>query len=136
MSAPARVPVQLFPPAAERTCAGPACKAGCEGCGKGPARSSPLLDVAAVRTALETDYADSVDLWVADYSTETGRADAVARLNRLLQADNIALTVTLDSLDGFLAQSAPVLAIGERIASIIVLPTRAGLAELLARARS
>jgi hypothetical protein len=109
---------------------------GCAGCGKGPARTSPLLDAAAFRTALETDYADSVDLWVADYSTGAGRADAVTRLNRLLQADNIALTVTPDNLDEFLAQSAPVLAIGERIASIIVLPTRAGLAELLARARS
>jgi hypothetical protein len=133
VSTPARVPVQLFPPLVERACAGPACKAGCEGCGKGPAHKTARLDLDAIRAALENDFADSVDLWVADYSTGAGRAEAIERINRLLRADNIALTVTPDSLDDFLAQSAPVIAIGERIASIIVLPTRAGLAELLAR---
>ncbi len=108
----------------------------CSGCGKGPTAASARLDLRATRAALETDYAGSVELWVADYSTEAGRADAIARLNRLLQTDNIKLTITPDNLDEFLAQSAPVLAIGERIASIIVLPTKAGLARLLEQAGS
>jgi hypothetical protein len=133
VSTPARVRVQLFPPLAERACASPACKAGCEGCGKGPAHKTARLDLDAIRSALENDFADSVDLWVADYSTDAGRADAIERINRLLAVDAIKLTVSDESLDEFLAQSAPILAVGERITSIIVLPTRAGLAELLAR---
>jgi hypothetical protein len=128
------IPVQLFPPLQEKVCVSPACKMGCEGCGKGPARDAARLDVNAVRALVERDHPEAA-LWVADYSTPAGRAEAIARINRLLGVDNIKLTVTDENLEEFIAQSAPVLAVGDRIASIIILPTPAGLAQLIADAR-
>lgn len=129
-----RVLVQLFPPVAERVCVSPACKMGCEGCGKGPAHAAARLDANGVRALIERDHPEA-ELWVADYSTPAGRAEAVERINRLLGVDSIKLTVTDENLDEFIARSAPVLAVGDRIASIIILPTPAGLAQLIAAGR-
>jgi hypothetical protein len=107
---------------------------GCEGCGKGPARAAARMDVNGVRAQVERDHPEA-ELWVADYSTPSGRSEAIERINRLLAVDAIKLTVTDENLDEFLAQSAPVLAVGDRIASIIILPTPAGLSQLIAAAR-
>jgi hypothetical protein len=121
---PSKKHVMIFPAGDGSACTAPSCTLGCDHCRKGPVPSSPRLTITEVRRILNEDFADKVDVWVADYETEDRRREAVERANRLFDAGNISMRLELPGLDDFVAQAAPVIAIDDRVLSIIVVPTR------------
>ena len=116
--------VLMFPTRGEQACASPACNMGCDHCHQGPSTTSPRLTIEGLEELLASEYADSVETWKADYSTEEARADALERLNRLLEKTGAGLKQEPGNLDTFLTQAAPIVAVDDRIVSIIILPTR------------
>ena len=120
--------VEVFPPLASAACSAEGCRLKCDHCRQGPTTRSPRLDLAGLRGLLDNA---GVEWWWADYSTEAGRLEACNRLNRLLAERGTEMTVGLGTLDTFLEQAAPVVAVNGRIISIIVLPTMREFVDIL-----
>lgn len=72
---------------------------------------------------LQSDHVDEFEVYLADYSTDTGRAIAIEELDRIFMESTRPMRVDSGNLQMVLSQTAPIITADNKIISIGIVPS-------------
>ena len=101
----------------------------CCSCNCGPSTGAEAPVMEEVINELRTDYKDKFEIYLADYSTNAGKAKAIDELDRLFKDSKHPMRVDDGNLEMVLAQIAPIITVNNEIVSIGMVPSAAQLVQ-------